>query len=76
MVEQGVALCALPIAQETPVVLALKKGGTPRLCVDYKRLIEMSVRDTYPTPRWTNVLTAWGYQRLQYRRRKLRELQI
>lgn len=34
----------------SPIVLAKKKNGDPRLCVDYRRLNKKIVRDRYPLP--------------------------
>lgn len=34
----------------SPVVMAPKKYGTYRFCVDYRQLNEISVRDSYPLP--------------------------
>lgn len=43
-----------------PVVLAPKKDGTARLCVDYRRLNEVSVRDSYPFPSISSIMYALG----------------
>jgi hypothetical protein len=34
-----------------PVIFVLKKDGTQRLCVDYRALKEVTVRNKYPLPR-------------------------
>lgn len=43
-----------------PILLVQKKGGTPRLCVDYRRLNAMSVRDSYPFPSIDAVMYSLG----------------
>ncbi|CAF4677648.1 unnamed protein product, partial [Rotaria magnacalcarata] len=45
----------------SPVVLALKKDGLYRLCIDYRKLNEVTVRDTYPIPRIDDTLDALQY---------------
>jgi hypothetical protein len=35
----------------TPVIFVLKKDGTQRLCVDYRDLNEVIVKNNYPLPR-------------------------
>lgn len=34
----------------SPVVVAKKKDGCPRLCIDYRKLNRVMVRDKYPLP--------------------------
>jgi hypothetical protein len=34
-----------------PVIFVLKKNGTQRLCVDYRALNEVTVKNKYPLPR-------------------------
>ncbi|CAM4965247.1 unnamed protein product [Rotaria socialis] len=42
----------------SPVVLAIKKDGSYRLCIDYRKLNEVTVRDAYPIPRIDDTLDA------------------
>ncbi|GFV34898.1 retrovirus-related Pol polyprotein from transposon 17.6 [Trichonephila clavipes] len=46
--------CESPYA--SPVVLIPKPNGTFRLCIDYRKLNEITVADTYPLPRMDDLL--------------------
>ncbi|GFW65914.1 retrovirus-related Pol polyprotein from transposon 17.6 [Trichonephila clavipes] len=46
--------CESPYA--SPVVLIPKPNGTFRLCIDYRKLNEITVADTYPLPRMDDSL--------------------
>ena len=43
-----------------PVVMAQKKDGTLRFCVDYRSLNEVTVKDCYPMPHIEDCLEALG----------------
>ena len=44
----------------SPVVLVAKKNGTLRFCVDYRKLNEATLKDSYPLPRIDDTLDALG----------------
>lgn len=46
----------------SPVVLAMKKDGTTRFCVNYRPLNEISKRDRYPLPRIDEIMDRLGGQ--------------
>ncbi len=42
----------------SPIVLVRKKDGTIHFCVDYRKLNDMTHKDTYPLPRIDDILDA------------------
>ena len=44
----------------SPVVLAAKKDGTLRFCVDFRRLNAVTIPDSYPLPRMDDCLDSLG----------------
>ena len=44
----------------SPVVLAPKNDGTPRFCVDYRKLNEVTKKDSYPIPRMDDCIHTLG----------------
>jgi hypothetical protein len=63
-----------------PVIFVLKKDGTQRLCVDYRALNEVTIKNKYPLPRiddlfdqlrgacvFSKIDLRWGYPQLKIR---------
>jgi hypothetical protein len=46
----------------SPVVLAMKKDGTTRFCVNYRKLNDVTEKDRYPLPRIDEILAQLGGQ--------------
>jgi len=42
----------------SPIVLVPKKDGTPRFCVDYRRVNSLTRKDAHPLPRIDDTLDA------------------
>ncbi|KAJ3645714.1 hypothetical protein Zmor_023353 [Zophobas morio] len=59
LLEQGIIEeCESPWA--APTVLVPKSSGGYRLCIDYRRLNDVTVADTYPLPRLDDLLHSTG----------------
>jgi hypothetical protein len=43
-----------------PIVLIPKYDGTLRFCIDFRKLNELTVRDSYPLPRMSDCLDSLG----------------
>jgi len=48
----------------SPVVLVTKKDGSPRFCVDYRKLNAVTIRDSYPIPRMDDCIDSLGNARV------------
>ena len=48
----------------TPVVVFPKKDGSPRSCVDYRRLSAVTKKDSYPIPRMEDCIDSLGDARV------------
>ena len=44
----------------SPPVLVRKKDGTVRFCIDYRKLNEATVKDSYPLPRISEAIDSIG----------------
>ena len=44
----------------SPMVYVLKKDGSIRPCVDYRKLNEVTLKDAYPLPRMNDCLDSFG----------------
>ena len=44
----------------SPILLADKKNGKIRFCVDYRRLNKVTIKDAYPLPKMSDILNSMG----------------
>lgn len=57
MLERGV-IEPSSSAWSSPVVLVTKRDGTPRFCLDYRKLNDVTIKDAYPLPRVDDCIDA------------------
>jgi hypothetical protein len=55
LLEKGF-ICPGSSLSGAPVIFVLKKDGTQRLCMDYRALNELTVKNKYPLPRIDDLL--------------------
>jgi len=44
---------------EAPILFVIKHDGTLRLCVDYRRLNSITIRNSYPIPRLSDLMESF-----------------
>ena len=57
MLDKGVIVPS-KIPYSSPIVMVPKKDGTNRMCVDYRKLNEITTKDAYPLPRIGHTIDA------------------
>jgi hypothetical protein len=54
-----------------PVLFTVKKGGALRMCVDYRALNDITIKNRYPLPRVDEIFdqlkTAWYFSKIDLR---------
>ena len=50
----------LIVESESPTVLVKKKDGSMRICIDFRRVNEVTVKDSYPIPKIEEILNQLG----------------
>lgn len=59
LLEQGV-ISPSKSPWSSPIVLTIKQDGSPRMCVDYRKLNSVTERDSFPLPRMDDLLDRLG----------------
>ena len=64
---KGMADCGMIVDSRSPfasgIVMVSKKDGTYRMCIDFRQLNEMTIKDAYPLPRIDETVESMGSAR-------------
>ena len=56
--DKGVIVPSISL-YSSPIVMVPKRDGTNRMCIDYRKLNEITTKDAYPLPRIGQTIDAW-----------------